>query len=1089
MKPGQPSEVLGLLLDQSEQDTANLCVLLELYPKLADVPWTRVPHPKGALLCPELNGLEPSKVQDTLARAGLPVMRISAPRSDPAPNLVQALGLTPWPGDPLVSEALFWMDMRSDAPRLILERLLLLGRDDVAIVEWQAQDSQKFCVQVSQPPLYLMMLANDRSQEGVVVFYRPEKTRSLWLEWGYSHPLPKVADRGLQGAGVVALVDRDGRWMIAPERWSQRSIYDAMQPTLQAPKLDLHPFEGKERFVVPLRLAPGEVQDPDLWLLDAQAFFELEPLVESATAEELRRLTVARLQTAPTPDGAFEVRYLLKERAQGKNARLGPRVSSLLNVAGYSKVAGVENLYVPVGRRLVPQVRRDELRKMLALDDAKLVIIHEDEDGPQQISIRELVEGSLFQWVEYVATDRRLALDRSMERSVFDMPMMKVERPPQPKLAAPPPPRRRPERPMLQSRPEPIKPMIKEEELQPAPDQELLSLQEQARPLEVQISAGGATEPQTWRELGMLKARLNDVDESGACLESALFYAPAQLRGELCRALVAQRTLQLGAELPQNILTELLLKDSHTPAEAAFLGARLTERVLAGAPPSDELVQVALHTFIKGKLPISRRLSWCFLRAWHNHANDTLGLTRAKEAVLGQLNVEGLSQMYDLPRFVRLALALEDDAQGLKLQENRGEMLDALESLWSPVDETLEEFDAHANFTRLIFSVGFMRLGASARARDIVQPVEHELPAHDTPNQLLFRLYLSRMAYEATEGDEAAWLKEADAILQGADSKQRRPADWLRARSLWLAPPKMERSAELSSKLLRFIEPHEQEPQELPNMLSQLKKKWTKLYDYEVAAVIERALAAAMSVGNEGLIEDVLDAALPLLFGIKILGHRVQTVGACIKAAQTIEQEARVEQLLDEVVQIAHQDDVPWVRELLVAVQPGLSALRRHGAHETASRLLQALEPIGVRTLQEGIMLKAALSGGFLQVKELKKASQLVDEALEQLFTPHLDYVGRYEGGALTLDVLRHWPTAFRLERYLRVVDGLDHFRDAFTTGQFFKAHKILILERVVDALADSQTRQSDRVQSFLDAEEFAVRRKIISDWNQLCGQ
>ncbi len=134
-------------------------------------------------------------------------------------------------------------------------------------------------------------------------------------------------------------------------------------------------------------------------------------------------------------------------------------------------------------------------------------------------------------------------------------------------------------------------------------------------------------------------------------------------------------------------------------------------------------------------------------------------------------------------------------------------------------------------------------------------------------------------------------------------------------------------------------------------------------------------------------------------------------------------------------------------------------------------------------------MLKAALSGGFLQVKEFKKAGQLVDEALEKLFTPHLDYVGRYEGGALTLDVLRHWPTMFRLERYLRVVEGIDHFRDAFTTGQFFKAHKILILERVVDALADSQTRQSDRVQSFLDAEEFAVRRKIISDWNQLCGQ
>ena len=704
--------------------------------------------------------------------------------------------------------------------------------------------------------------------------------------------------------------------------------------------------------------------------------------------------------------------------------------------------------------------------------------------------MRDLIDGSLFDWVEYIATDRRVALDRSMERSVFDMPAMQVEQPKaeRPKLTVRPPQPKPRTFEVKRERPEPAA-LVKAapEPAQAEGSENLLALREKAKPLEALISPGGHTEPQTWHELGHIKAQLSELDEACACLESALFYAKPAEQRTIARALLSHRAQQLSK--PPDALSDMLLKDSFTATEAAYLGARLAERILSSAPPSDELVQVALQLYTKGDLPTSRRLTWCFLRAWHNHANDPLGLTRAKETLLGQLNVEGLSQMYDLPRFVRLSLALEDSDDAPALDSSRAEQLSALESLWAPLEEHLEEFDAQANFTRLIFAVGYMRLGAAARAKDIVQPVEHELPAHDVPNQLLFRLYLSRMAFEATEGDQEAWLKEADQVLTGVSDQQRRPAAWLRERSLWLAPPKQVREVELPEKVLRLIEPYEEALESLPQMFSELKRRWPSLYDYQVAAIIERALRAALASGNEALISEVLEAVEPLLSAMKILGHRVKTIGACIKAAQTIEEKPRVERLLGEVVRIAGQDDVPWVRELLVAVQPGLSALRRHGAHEAAARLLQALEPIPVRTFSEQIMLKAALAGGFLQVKESQKATQLVDEALAQVFDPQLDYVGRYEGGALTLDVLRHWPTDARLLRYQRVVEGLSAFRDAFTTGQYFKAHKILILEHVVDAMADSQTQRSDRVQSFLDAEEYAVRRRIISDWSELCGR
>ena len=40
-----------------------------------------------------------------------------------------------------------------------------------------------------------------------------------------------------------------------------------------------------------------------------------------------------------------------------------------------------------------------------------------------------------------------------------------------------------------------------------------------------------------------------------------------------------------------------------------------------------------------------------------------------------------------------------------------------------------------------------------------------------------------------------------------------------------------------------------------------------------------------------------------------------------------------------------------------------------------------------------------------------------------------------------------------------------------------------------VDSLADSQTRHSDKIQAYLDQEEHALRRRILTDWSALCGR
>ena len=97
--------------------------------------------------------------------------------------------------------------------------------------------------------------------------------------------------------------------------------------------------------------------------------------------------------------------------------------------------------------------------------------------------------------------------------------------------------------------------------------------------------------------------------------------------------------------------------------------------------------------------------------------------------------------------------------------------------------------------------------------------------------------------------------------------------------------------------------------------------------------------------------------------------------------------------------------------------------------------------------------------------------------------------MARAQGGLAVAQALRHWPNMTRVERFRRFVAELAVFRDTFTASRYFDTHKILILEAVVDSLADSRTRHSDRLQGFLDQEEHALRRRIVTDWSAVCGR
>ena len=282
--------------------------------------------------------------------------------------------------------------------------------------------------------------------------------------------------------------------------------------------------------------------------------------------------------------------------------------------------------------------------------------------------------------------------------------------------------------------------------------------------LELVVAEGGVSSAAVWQELGELKTTVGDLHGGVFCLEAALFHGADVKR--ILPLVTKSRSTLLTASTEIEGLLDLALRATLSPSEAGLLGARIMELVVHGEAVFEALLQQVEKVFSADDLPLSRRFVWSVLATLKRRTRDVLGITRAKERILGQLNTAGLHPVNDLPGFVRLALAIDggDNTQG-----STSEQLPALESLFRRVAPTLRELDVLSGYIRLIFAIGFVRLGVNSIARDLVAPVEAEIVVHEIPNAVLFRLYLARLAHTATGSrDEGAWMRDAEGILDMA---------------------------------------------------------------------------------------------------------------------------------------------------------------------------------------------------------------------------------------------------------------------------------------------------------------------------------
>lgn len=1011
------------------------------------------------------------------------------------------------------AEALFVATSEAAATRL-LERLVLLERHDalVSTVSATPGGQPRTAVRVMSPPWWLLSRVIDGDEVGVTAFLTPPppittsskasapKTTApsssgpaaLYVQAGIRVPLANVLERGLNQRHELGLYWRDGTFERIAAPLNELPILSTLAPTLPpATSLLTSSSPPEASFTVQLRLAPtGESGDePELFVVEAERLGALSAFAEAARPEELDRVVLGRLG-----DVRGRPRYVVRELVRGAEPRLGARLQSLLERPGYVRVPGVEGLYVPPGRRLSPAVRDKELRALLGLsavdgaEAAAAVVVDEDSDGLTIMTVSRLDDRPLRELSSYRLTDRRVAYDRLYEDAVLAYPDVELPRVTRPsarqtprveetervrevKKPAPPPPTTTMSTPSV----------VDDDDARVALVAEEAALQA--------VAVDDLENQAVWTRLAQVKTSLkrDDAIETAA---NAAFLAGSTSTVELT-----------SLSPPGPPLLELVLSEQLTHATALRLCLELVRFLKAPdarheAHLKDDIVQQATRKLLDENLPAPLRLRWVALHQIALGLDDPIGLTRAKEALLGSLNTRGLSEALDVPRFVRTALAFsghDADTQASEAGRSRQEQLVLLErTLHLLVPEPLEVSDGRGALLKAIWAGGFAKLGGQARY--IVAAIDVELPLHDPPVQALLRLYQARASYASgRDVDADAWRDEVQRTMGAIERPEdRRVAEWLMKRSAWLRHKDIAPAVTgLRPSLRKIVNAAKDAGSGIADVAAVMGdvRAVSGAYDFEVAAAFEELLVLALRTGRDDVIEAATLEARVAAPSIRILSHRARLLGATVRAAAAINAATVIEDCLDDVATIARDKSVPSVNDLLSAIRPALSALRKVGASDSARRFLMAFQPLASSLPKETGPLSAALAEGFLQLGDVDNANAMLEHALQRVWLPSTPHIDRYEAAVAVVGALVHWPADQRYRLVERFVAQLGMFSDTFTTSHYFPTHQILLAERLIDTIVDDNTARSDHLQRWLDDDEARVRRRIIADWRVMTSR
>ena len=1024
-------------------------------------------------------------------------------------------------------------------PGMVAE-ILRLGNDRQGLRWLAGEDGTEphALLRVVGPPYYSLLRALDRGDRDAGPCAFVERAPRRLVEVGYSHPL---LDRITPPPGRVLLMRAPRTWTILPEG-AYRDIYEVLDFAIPDAPLRWRDVELAHRLAVPVRLTRGNAGEAaELWVIRDDPGAQLDALVRGVDSKLLARLAFA----VGTHDG--RTRVVLRTRP----SRLPPPVL-VLEGTGYRPYLRLSNLFLPVGVRLHPPLRRDAVAKLLAADPARVTWLEPREDGgfvPE--SLPDDAFRPLDQWVDYVLDREHVALDAWVQAARFDFePFACRDDDPGTAKAPPRDPRRRKGRKedeepaTAEATPGRLWPFRRIKAARPKGGAEVEPLatiepdEAQRRLGELEARFLGLTTPlddeerrDLWREMAGLNAVLARAGDATACWAHALWEVDeppaAWLRAWAeAESAAAGRPIASGEDLDR-----LLAEPRPAPADLRVLAAALALAAREGAPMPGLPARLGRvqHLLERSESLLPVRVAWL---AWgavvRLTGGDVLALARARDRTLERLHHQGLSPDLDLPGFLRFG----GEAAGPRARLIR----DHLQSLHPAARAWLGRGRWTSTYTAgladLMFAYGHARLGDADECNRLLRSGLGALKSNDPVPKLLGRAFDSRvrqaLAGKAGVGplpdDLMAKLdrmgKDGSEEQQKREKSERYVVDRLREHSRILEPHE-------KIDPYRYWYGHTQDPLSLE--LAEL----VDLQDRDALAERAGRLLAARRSGSKAATEDarVLGTALDVAFRLGDAFAR-GLLGRVLPAVERLDDPGPRAVLLEKGVHLAAHFDQPghvqayvgrFERLLGKAAGPGaiqaieplmgrcFRGLRALGMRDEIGRLLDgmaalvlrergvsAADPAGLRTARAAgepaewsrtLMLLLHVAAGWSYFGRADHAVPVLDEVRTLLLEGELMPVLQTSLACAYARALGHFPAEVALPRVADLFQNLERVHDTFTTNSHYSLSRLDLIEAVVLTLVSDDFTLDQAGRRWLDDDEYLVRRRIHRDVRAALGE
>lgn len=1006
--------------------------------------------------------------------------------------------------------------------------MLRLGNDRQGYCCADAGPQTRAWLRVLGPPYYTLLRAIDREgAPGAPIAYREAAPR-VWVQLGYDYAL---ADRLRPPPGQWLLLRPPHLWLTLPEP-KLRELYDVLDFTLPQQPASWQPGELSERIRVPLRLARSSGTEPaELWLLRGDAIHRLEELVYESDNELLNRLAFA---VAARGDDRVVV-------LRARPSRQGPPVLAL-GATEFRSFQRLPNLFLPIGTRLHPPLRRDAVARLLAGDSERVTWLEPHDDQTfTPASLPDDAFRPLNQWVEYVLDHDHEALQAWVQAARFEFePFACREEESAPKAPPKDPQSKRPhvkdDPQRVAGVPEPIREVPVEQPARPtadpfvetlptAPPSELNLLKKELEQRFRDLGEAAPDDPrraELWPRLAQVNGALGQLADATVCWANALWeserYSPDWPLEWYRRVAKKPRGAPKLAELlPQ------LEEDPPTHAALRALAAYLAWAAALPAPPAElrpQLNQLG-QVLERHEDYLGVRAAWLAWSALHRlTGGDVLALAKARDRSLERLHRTGLGADLDLPSFLRFTAV----QASTRFRQVRDQVARLRKSVQEWAKKGANPGPGTPAYVDLLFAYGLARLGETAEAELLLREAGAALDRTDPVHHWLHDAYEHRIR-QAMEGkgeadplpeellhrleriDTAEYAKELAPRRAGAAPEtryNRYMIDRLREHSRVLEPHEKVNSFrrwfainsdELGKELAGWVDVTDRA--ELAARVRALLNGKRRVKD--AAAQEFRILTAALDIAprlGETLAGEILERVGPVLArvasaleralllekGLFVAGHfdRPNDVQAIV---------ARFQQLLELGSKAFPLDKLETLEAL---IGQSFRSLRKLGLRDQAAAVLGRIAefvasyelPRSRAAAEAGKLQRVLLevAGGWFYFDENDRAVPALDQARALLLQKELAPFEQTRLACAYLRALGQAPAELALPRVQELFHRLEGIFDGALMKYHFSLTRLNVAEAAVLALVSEDFTLDRAARRWLDEDEYVVRRRIHRD-------